>query len=211
MSKLSINGSNYAQNGMGIESELALPPGGLPEIFPVSVSEFVILGKCVAPQIGQAGSTSVDAAIVALALDGHDAEHIAHVVGARVAELTVRLVELRTGPLGCIRPAASEPVSHLFTDVRLRRSRLHVPEKQLPVLSLVARAFGHRLQRLGDRLYLAGEEATLSSLVRQAREKGVRIRYPQLDPMEGAWNTGPSHQGPYSSVASRSGPPEWLQ
>ena len=194
-----------------MESESAFLSGGLSDIFPASASEFVTLEQYVAPQISKAGSTSVDATFVALALDGHDADHIARIVGDRAAELTVRLVELRTGPLGCIRPAASEPLLHLFADVKLCRSRLHVPEKKLPVLSLVAQAFGHRLQRLGDRLYLAGQEATLSSLVRQARKKGVRIRFPQIDPMEGAWNTGPSHQGPCSSAASRVGPPEWLQ
>ena len=129
ISDLSINGSKYEKTEVGVESDSAFLSGGLSEIFPASATEFVTLGKYVAPQVSKAGSTSVDATLVALALDGHDADHIARIVCDRAAELTVRLVELRTGPLGYIRPAASEPLLHLFADVKLCRSRLHVPEK----------------------------------------------------------------------------------
>lgn len=159
-----------------------------------SNNNFVILGKTVAPLIRGAASMPADDTLIGLLLDGRDPEQIAGMVGTRTAELMVRLVELRTGPLGCIRPAANAPASGPFVDVKVRRSNLHVPVKQKPVLSLVAGVFGRHLQRLGDRLYLSGEETTLPDLVRLARSKGARIRYPLLDPMEGAWNTGPSRQ-----------------
>lgn len=160
-------------------------------------SDFVILGKYVAPGLVGMADRYGDDVLVALALGGHEPEDIAGTVGIPAAELTVRLVELRTGPLGRIRPATGDPVSGPFADVKLRRSRLHIPAKQKPILSLVAQAVGHRLQRLGDRLYLGGEETTLPSLVRLAREQGVRIRYPTLDPMDDAWSTGPSrHDSP---------------
>lgn len=199
---------------MPTESGLEVVSRDLSTANAAPASQFVILGKYVAPRIGWADTVSSDSALVGLAREGHDPDHIAGVVGARVAEVTVRLVELRTGPLGCIRPAADAPVSCLFYDVKLRRAHRHVPVKQKPVLSLVAQAFGHRLQRLGDRLYLSGQETTLSALVHQAREKGVRIRYPLLDPMEDAWNTGPTRRDPQAVGASRSGQsalPGWLQ
>lgn len=171
-------------------------------------SGFVVLGKNVAPRIESAAERYADGDLVQWVLGGRDPEYIARTVGARSAELTVRLVELRTGPLGCIRPAAADAVSEPVTDVKPRRARRHMRIRQKPVLSLVARAFGHRLQRLGDRLYLGGEETTLPRLVRLAREKGVRIRYPLLDPMDGAWSTGPSRQTPRERDDAW---PGWLQ
>lgn len=211
MHKISKKSGNRLNQGSAVASGTELRPPYLSDEFLLPVSNFVILGKSVAPLIRGAVGVSTDDSLVALVLEGHDPEQIADMVGARTAELTVRLVELRTGPLGCIRPAADDPVSGPFTDVKLRRSRLYVPAKQKPVLSLVARVFGHRLQRLGDRLYLGGQETTLPSLVRLAREGGARIRYPRIDPMDGAWNVGPSRQEPRAADTVDALQPGWLQ
>lgn len=96
------------------------------------------------------------------------------------AEAVVRLVELGTGRLGEVRPVAGR------TDTPDFRG------PQSPVLGLAARAFRGRIQRLGDRVYLDGDEITVPDLVRRARERGVRIRYPGLDPMDRALSGGPS-------------------
>ncbi len=180
----------------------------LPSTADALVSDFIISGNFVAPALGSAAQRCSDDALVELALGGRDVEEIAGTLGVPAAELTLRLVELRTGPLGCIRPAADGPVSGPFADVKRRSSGPHIVAKQRPVLSLVARAVGPRLQRLGDRLYLSGEETTLPSLVRLARERGVRIRYPTIDPMDHAWDTGPSR---YDSRAAAGSGPGWLQ
>ena len=163
-----------------------------PEGLARSELKIALLGKCVAPGIGTAGDEGLDRILVEMALNGQRPEQIARTVGSSAAEVTIRLVELRTGPIGCVRPASGQPVSGGFANVKLPRSQTHIPQKQRPILSLIACAFGDRLQRLGDRLYLGGEEMALPDLVRLARERGVRIRYPRLDPMDSAWIAGPS-------------------
>ena len=193
--KKRLNGvwQDPVRSGAGRQLSIVIPTPG---------ADFIILGKYVATGLARAADGYADDVLVGLMLAGHAPEDVAGIAGIPAAELTVRLVELRTGPLGRIRPATGDPASGPFADVKLRQSRLHIAARQKPILSLVAQAVGHRLQRLGDRLYLGGEETTLPSLVRLARAHGVRIRYPTLDPMDDAWSTGPSrHDSPAGNYA----------
>tara|TARA_R110000868_G_scaffold4155_26_gene25497 strand:- start:1554 stop:2174 length:621 start_codon:yes stop_codon:yes gene_type:complete len=151
---------------------------------------FVRLGKEIAPWIGGAD----DRSLVRAAVDGQSPDDIARELNARAAEVTVRLVQLRTGPLGRVRPAAGGGKTRVFEDVAVKPPARHVPERQPPILSLAAVALGDVLQRLGDRLYVAGTEAPLPEVVMLARRKGVRIRYPLIDPVASAWNGGPSRR-----------------
>ena len=99
------------------------------------------------------------------------------------AEAVLRLVEFGTGPLGLVRAARGDPGVAVGADALL---------PQAPVLGLAAQASDGRLQRLGDRIYLDGREIQIPALVRLARDGGVRIRYPGLDPMDAAMSGGPS-------------------
>jgi hypothetical protein len=153
--------------------------------------EISILGKLLAPRIDRID----DQALVCLVMAGQISEDIAQALNVGAADVTVRLVQLRTGPLGRVRPAAGALGSRPFEDVPPKRSVLRVAERQLPILSLAAVVLGDDLQRLGDRVYLAGQEMPLPRIVTLAREKGMRIRYPRLDPMRGAWSGGPSREG----------------
>lgn len=149
--------------------------------FHMNGRNFVRLGKFVAPSFDLAR----DRTLIRLADGGHAPDEIARRVCGSVPDVTIRLVELCLGPLGRIRPAADQP--------RISGPRM-APDRQKPILSLAARALGDTLQRLGDRLYLDGRETQLQQVVREARNRGVRIRYPRIDPMDEAWRAGPSRE-----------------
>lgn len=184
------NDDTGGANGEVAGSDLAhLLSPNLPG-FTVNGLEFIRLGKEVAPQAGLPG----DRDLVERALNMGCPDEVARQTGVRESEMMVRLVQLRVGPLGRIRPAADLPSAHPFEDVPVGPPKIPVPVRQPPVLSLAARALGGSLQRLGDRLYVAGRETSLPEIVRSAREKGVRIRYPRLDPLDGAWAGGPSRR-----------------
>lgn len=158
--------------------------------FTVAQQIFIRLGKEIAPAVG----SDNDRTIAELALAGIDPGEIAHQTGQHPSEITLRLVELCLGPLGRIRPVATASSRRGFQDMPVRRSASTIPECQQPILSLAAGALGGKLQRLGDRLFLAGRETSLPEIVRHARANGIRIRYPRIDPMEAAWSGGPSRR-----------------
>lgn len=172
-----------------------------PAFFRVKQRKFIRLGKDVAP----AAEFDNDRFIAELALEGVDPAEIANRTGQRSSEITLRLVELSVGPLGRVRPAGHRPSQRGFQDVSIRDTPSTIPLCQRPVLSLAADVFGGDLQRLGDRLYLSGREASLPEIVCRAREKGVRIRYPRIDPMEGAWSGGPSRRERRAGTTFRPG------
>lgn len=176
------------ENGKGNDSVGRLGVSGVLKSHRSDRIEFIILGKVVAPRIDRTD----DQALVRLVMAGQTPEDIAQALNVSAADVTVRLVQLRTGPLGRVRPAAGGRACRPFEDVPLKRSAIRVPERQPPILSLAAVVLGDDLQRLGDRVYLAGQETPLSQIVTLARAKGMRIRYPRLDPMRGAWSGGPS-------------------
>jgi hypothetical protein len=193
------NGPVYAVNGEFNDSQFAsIPPHNPPEFCVICVKgvKFIRLEKDEAP----AGCSVGDRRLVELALDGVDLDDIVRQIGGRAPEISVRLVQLRVGRLGCIRPADETVRTSHFEDVPLPPSRVRVPQRQPPILSLAARAFDGALQRLGDRLYVDGEHLPLPEIVRRARGKGVRIRYPRLDPLNGAWKGGPSRRDPRNRV-----------
>lgn len=159
-------------------------------VFQAKGPNFVRLGKNVAPVFDPAR----DRVLVRLAQEGHAPDEIARQGHGAVPEITIRLVELCLGPLGRIRPAATEPLCGPFEDQPVKSAPPVGPDRQKPVLSLAACALGESLQRLGDRLYLDGRETPLPQVVREARNRGVRIRYPRIDPMEEAWRAGPSRK-----------------
>ena len=143
---------------------------------------------------------ATDRQLVRRAGGGVDLDEIDEAANGRVPEAVVRLVEMRLGALGRIRPAprgaagAAGAADAPFQDVTLKRSAPPQPQRQESMLSLVALALGDVLQRLGDRLYIRGAETTLPHIVRLARQNGVRIRYPGLDPIDATWSGGPSRK-----------------
>lgn len=181
-------GGSGDENGRCNDSDGNVSVPGFQKFCQPDRPEFIGLGKFIAPRIDRAD----DRALVCRVMAGQTPEDIAQALNVGAADLTVRLVQLRTGPLGRVRPAAGERGSRPFEDVALKRSAVRVAERQPPILSLAAVVLGDDLQRLGDRVYLAGQETPLPKIVTLAREKGMRIRYPRLDPMRGALNGGPS-------------------
>jgi hypothetical protein len=129
------------------------------------------------------GIGRADGLALALLGAGASPETVARRLAAQArlsaAEAELRVVELALGPLGRVRAASEDGVP----DPR---------HAQSAVLRLAAQAFPDRIQRLGDRIYLDGRPVGLPDLVRRAREAGIRIRYPGLDPMERALSGGPS-------------------
>lgn len=106
-----------------------------------------------------------------------------------VAESVVRLVEASVGQLGRVRPATDDETTG-------------ENGRQTSIVRLAARIYAGRMQRLGDRIYLDGEEIEIPLLVRKARSAGLRIRYPGLDPMERTYIGGPSVRKPPKRTAS---------
>mgnify|MGYP000221118967 CR=1 FL=1 len=120
------------------------------------------------------------------AFAGEAPKDIARLLGRREAEIVLRLVQLEVGPLGRVRPAGRDGHARLSERTVTRR------RPQPPVTSLAAQALGDGIQRLGDRLFLRGRAIELPALVRLAGEKGGRIRYPGIDPVDSAFDSGPS-------------------
>lgn len=179
-----------AENRSKSENSVARWPGGRKASLAKSAPSIAGTGPlsaknedCVAPSFAAEAErfawhqlvSGVPAAVVARQLSA---------LGRRPdAEAVLRVVEFGIGPLGRVRPARGEPPAAQPSDPR---------RPQVPLLGLAAQAFGGRLQRLGDRIYLDGREIEIPALVRLARDGGVRIRYPGLDPMERALSGGPS-------------------
>ncbi len=117
---------------------------------------------------------------------------ISRLVDGRSPEIVVRLVERRIGALGKVEPLPPGGPS---------TGNFGPDGRQAPVLRLAARALGPTLRRLGDRVYLNDEETDIPAVVAAARARGVRIRYPGLDPIDTAFAAGPSASAPRRRTA----------
>lgn len=141
---------------------------------------------------GPAHSPAADGRLLAMARRGEPLAAMATATGLCGREIVVRLVELRLGPLGRQRPAPKRSSSQPFRGPADGNGPAAVRQRQAPVLRLAARVLGPGLQRLGDRVFLNGQEMDVPSIVRLARARGEPIHYPGIAPLEGAMAGGPS-------------------